>query len=323
MDEASQAVRSALERDRIGDAVRELDKLRNAAPDHPVVRELDITLAQMHTEYLDQARQLTGERNFERAGSALEIAALIPQGDLAELEKVRGELEQARISEVKRSTSADTASHDAKARGEDKPKAKPEDQAKELLAKAELRIVQGQLIEPTEDNARFFLEQAIALQAEHPGIDPAKASLGDAMAARAETSLAKDDFDSVDAWLGELTSLGASEQLVRDLTDRAEIRRIELESARVIPVAEMKVTEYMAPKYPERAERKNIEGWVDVEFTVTREGETRDISVMDSEPKGLFETATRKAISRWRFEPREFRGQLIDQRVFVRVNFTF
>lgn len=323
MEEASQAVRNALERDRVSDAVRELDKLRTVAPNHLQVTQLDSTLADLHSRYLDQSRQLIQEKNFERAGSALEIAALIPQGDLAELDKVRGELEQARLSEVKRSTSASAESAETLAGGDEKPKPKPADQAKEFIAAAELRIVQGQLVEPAGDSAKFFLEKASAAKADHPLIEPAKASLGDAMAARAETSLAKDDFDSLDAWIGELTALGASEEVIQDLQQRAEVRQIELESARLIPVAEMKVAEYVPPKYPERAERKNIQGWVDVEFTVTRDGETRDITVMDADPKGVFEAASRKAISRWRFEPREYRGQLIDQRVFVRVNFTF
>lgn len=317
MADTTLVVRSAIERERMGDAVKELDRVRAAAPEHPLVAELDATLAARHQQYLDQARQYIGDKNFERAGSVLTIAALIPQGSETELDKVNEELGLARISEVKRSLAAEQA-----AQAGTKPTA-PVDPVAELLEKVNLRIVQGQLVAPRGDSARFYLDKAGGKNATHPGIGEARELLADAMAARAETSLVQDDFGSVETWLGEMQALGADEALVADLAEKTELRRIELESARVIPVSDMTVAEYVPPKYPERAERKSIEGWVDLEFTVNARGETQDIVVIDASPKGLFESASTRAVSRWRFEPREFRGRIIDQRVGVRVNFTF
>ena len=320
MADATLAVRSAIERERMGDAVKELDRVRAAAPEHPLVAELDATLAAQHQQYLDQARQYIGDKNFERAGSVLTIAALIPQGSEEELDKVKEELGLARISEVKRSLAAEQAAQAGTAAAKS---AAPVDPVAELMEKVNLRIVQGQLVAPHGDSARFYLDKAAGKNATHPGIGEARELLADAMAARAETSLVQDDFGSVETWLGEMQALGADETLVAELAEKAELRRIELESARVIPVSDMTVAEYVPPKYPERAERKSIEGWVDLEFTVNARGETQDIVVIDASPKGLFESASTRAVSRWRFEPREFRGRIIDQRVGVRVNFTF
>jgi len=319
MVDATLAVHSAIERERMADAVKELDKVRAAAPDHPLVAELDAALAAQHRQYLDQASQYIADKNFERAGSALTIAALIPQGSEEELNKVSEQLGLARISEVKRSMAAEQA---AQAGASAKPAA-PVDPVADLLEKVSLRVVQGQLVAPQADNARFYLDKAAGKDAGHPGVSEARDLLADAMAARVETSLVQDDFNGVDTWLGEMQSLGADEAVVAALSEKAEVRRIELESARVIPVAEMTLTEYVPPKYPERAERKSIEGWVDLEFTVNTRGETQDITVIDASPRGLFESASTRSVSRWRFEPREFRGRVIDQRVGVRVNFTF
>ena len=78
---------------------------------------------------------------------------------------------------------------------------------------------------------------------------------------------------------------------------------------------------YVAPDYPSRAVRRNVEGWVDVEFTVGENGSVIEVKVKDTERKGYFEKATIDAVSQWEFLPREFRGRNIDQRVATRVQF--
>ena len=54
------------------------------------------------------------------------------------------------------------------------------------------------------------------------------------------------------------------------------------------------------PDYPPRAQQRGIEGWVLIEFTISPSGTVSDPKVLDADPKGMFEDAALKAISRWR-----------------------
>jgi protein TonB len=76
------------------------------------------------------------------------------------------------------------------------------------------------------------------------------------------------------------------------------------------------------PDYPPRAQSRGIEGWVLVEFTITAAGTVRDPRVIDASPKGYFEDAALKAISRWRYNPKVQEGVAVE-RVGVRVRLSF
>ena len=67
------------------------------------------------------------------------------------------------------------------------------------------------------------------------------------------------------------------------------------------------------PDYPQRALRRNIEGWVVVQFTITPAGTVKDPKVVDADPKGLFEEAALKAIARWRYNPKVVEGQAVER----------
>lgn len=58
------------------------------------------------------------------------------------------------------------------------------------------------------------------------------------------------------------------------------------------------------PEYPQRALSRGIEGWVTIQFTITETGSVADPVVVDASPKGMFEDAALKAISKWRYNPK-------------------
>ncbi len=55
------------------------------------------------------------------------------------------------------------------------------------------------------------------------------------------------------------------------------------------------------PNVPEEAWRNRISGWVLVAFTVTPQGYTRDVRVLDASPRGLFEDKVMAAVQDWRY----------------------
>jgi protein TonB len=62
------------------------------------------------------------------------------------------------------------------------------------------------------------------------------------------------------------------------------------------------------PEYPERAKQQRIEGWVDVEFTITPAGTVQDARVLEAQPPFVFDRAALDAIRRWRYNPRVENG---------------
>jgi len=66
------------------------------------------------------------------------------------------------------------------------------------------------------------------------------------------------------------------------------------------------------PIYPNRALSRGIEGYVIVEFTVTRQGTTKDIRVVESEPSGIFDRAAIQAAEKFKYKPRVIDGVPIE-----------
>ncbi len=67
----------------------------------------------------------------------------------------------------------------------------------------------------------------------------------------------------------------------------------------------------VAPVYPARAAARGLEGYVIVEFTVTRTGTTRDISVYESS-SSLFDRAAVDAAAKFKYKPRVINGEAVE-----------
>jgi protein TonB len=69
----------------------------------------------------------------------------------------------------------------------------------------------------------------------------------------------------------------------------------------------------IAPDYPPRALSRGLEGWVQVQFTITATGTVKDPVVVNAEPKQIFDDAALKAIARWRYNPRVEGGVAVER----------
>ena len=65
--------------------------------------------------------------------------------------------------------------------------------------------------------------------------------------------------------------------------------------------------------YPVREQTRGIEGWVQIQFSVTATGMVRDPVVVAAEPRGVFDEAALKAIARWRYNPRVDGGVAVER----------
>jgi protein TonB len=67
------------------------------------------------------------------------------------------------------------------------------------------------------------------------------------------------------------------------------------------------------PDYPARALRSGIEGWVQVQFSITTTGAVKDPIVVGADPENMFETAALNAIARWRYQPKVEDGVAVER----------
>jgi protein TonB len=76
------------------------------------------------------------------------------------------------------------------------------------------------------------------------------------------------------------------------------------------------------PDYPPRARQQGIEGYVDVEFTISPAGTVQDPRVIGSQPALVFDNAALTAIRRWRYNPKMESGVAV-ARAGVQVRLRF
>lgn len=89
------------------------------------------------------------------------------------------------------------------------------------------------------------------------------------------------------------------------------------------PVSDILPMVVIQPAYPLVAVRKQIEGYVVVQFSVRENGSVVNPTVVDSEPEDLFDQAALAAVSRSRFKPREIGGdQVLAENVQLRYAFS-
>ena len=67
------------------------------------------------------------------------------------------------------------------------------------------------------------------------------------------------------------------------------------------------------PDYPPRALSRGLEGWVQVQFTITATGTVKDAIVVNAQPKNIFDDAALKAIARWRYNPKVDAGVAVER----------
>jgi protein TonB len=67
------------------------------------------------------------------------------------------------------------------------------------------------------------------------------------------------------------------------------------------------------PVYPQRAIDRGVEGWVEVEFTVTEIGGVSDPKVLSAHPSSIFNRAALRAIEAWKYEPKVVGGQPVSR----------
>lgn len=75
------------------------------------------------------------------------------------------------------------------------------------------------------------------------------------------------------------------------------------------------------PVYPLHAKRRGVQGWVKVHFVVNENGRAEDITIVESQPPGVFDQSVTRCISGWRFQPGTIAGLAVKARAETTIRF--
>ena len=111
------------------------------------------------------------------------------------------------------------------------------------------------------------------------------------------------DFDKIDgnAAVGQILPPGIKAKL--DLNIGAGLQATDGEYLPIVKVA---------PQYPRRALNKGIEGYVIVEYTVTKVGTVKNPVIIEAKPQGIFDKAAIKSALHYKYKPRVIDGKPIE-----------
>nr|WP_170883596.1 energy transducer TonB [Vibrio ostreicida] len=67
------------------------------------------------------------------------------------------------------------------------------------------------------------------------------------------------------------------------------------------------------PRYPTKAKKRRVEGYVVLVFTIDPTGKPVDIQISDASPKRMFEREAITALKKWRYQPKLVDGVAVSQ----------
>lgn len=75
------------------------------------------------------------------------------------------------------------------------------------------------------------------------------------------------------------------------------------------------------PRYPHRAKMLKKTGYVKLQFIIDTKGETKNIKVIEANPKGFFEKSAIEALGKWKFKPQIKSGKAVEQKALQTIKF--
>jgi TonB family protein len=192
----------------------------------------------------------------------------------------------------------------------------------QLLKNANDRLQQDRLVEPANDNAKYYLLTLRGLDPGNPGLAAALQDLGARLVGKARRALALEQYDAARSWLDEAAGSGLSgADLTAAQHDMDAAVAKQQFSANVVAAGDLKLLKSVNPSYPKTAESHKIEGWVELDFTVAESGAVKDIAVHAASVQGVFDQAAMSALAQWTFQPVLRDDQPVPQRARIRIRF--
>jgi TonB family protein len=184
-------------------------------------------------------------------------------------------------------------------------------------------LADNKLLQPAEVSAKHFLLALINTDAANAAVGTARKALGQAYLREMRSALTRGDVAAADAWLLEAHTISySSADLSAAEADLAGTRDRIAMANNPVGANSLARIEYVAPRFPASTRNRQVNGWVELEFTVRTDGSTGDIVVTNSYPRNTFDSSAVRAVSQWRYKPVMLNGRAVDQRAAVRIRFS-
>ena len=201
-----------------------------------------------------------------------------------------------------------------------------------LIARIDKAIESGNIVPPQKGNAYQLMSDALkSKKISKTNSEPRVKALSGNLLALANQSFEEDNLEATNKLSALVKRLNVDRPGLQALTKKMKERETALaaelakqqEAAETAAAAEeevpapaeevaiaepekiipAKVISRSPPDYPKRAASRDIEGWVQVKFSIDVKGEPFNVVVVEAEPKGVFDKAAIKSIEKWRFSP--------------------
>ena len=190
------------------------------------------------------------------------------------------------------------------------------------LGTARERVQSGALFAPAGGSA---LDHLLGLQADAPdleGLAQEWEAFRQAAVLAIENTIDRGDWATAEAELAGLAKAPAGALAAQPLAAELAARRLQETYLATAAQASTMTLQSGAPAvYPPELLARAVEGWVDLEFVVDRDGRTRDIIVKQGSPPGRFDEAAVEAIRGYRYVPFERDGRTYARRLKMRMRF--
>ena len=188
----------SLLQDKIDEAAKFVETARSIKPDQVRVAFLTAQIGkERERALLAQARNAAARGNVQQAIAVLDRAAIAGPNAPA-VTDARNDLAQRSI----------------------------DNRVTDFLRRASERLRAGALVEPSQNNARFFIESARAISPNQAEVRTAQKQLGDRIVAQARTSISAGNAEEADRWIDTAGDSGVSRDDITALT--REVQRLRI-----------------------------------------------------------------------------------------------
>jgi TonB family protein len=184
---------------------------------------------------------------------------------------------------------------------------------------AQARLAQGKLTEPDNDSALYYLNQLRTADPKNSAIAQLAGAVQSQILDRANAALGANDMEKAEALAQMAAEVGGSPDL--DAFNGKLRQRIAMSDLPQVAEKTLTRVNKLEVQYPTRAMQDNVEGWVELGYTVAANGSVTNVKIVSSQPANIFDAAATRAVSRLRYKPPLRDGKPISVGTMVRIVF--